>query len=99
MSASAATALSGVAAYVHARVDGDPIAHAALIGKLRVLGAKVSSRICKETTHVIFSRKLQPSAQERAVEDADLKAIYEKVSKVREQCGQQPCCGQHGSLQ
>lgn len=82
MASSSTGHLSNVVAYVHSRIDGDNIARVALSSRLKDLGARVSSRLSKETTHIIFSRKLQPSAQEKALEDAELRQLYELASNV-----------------
>ena len=92
---SAAGFLSDVVALVHCCAPNDSFTSDALHSKLRQLGARTASRINKDVTHVIFQRKLHPSAQERAAEDADLRAIYERVPKVLITPRRKPGCIEH----
>jgi hypothetical protein len=70
--------LCDVVAFVHQ--TGDANTHGALVSKLKSLGAAVTSRISKDTTHVIFQLKHRPGSND--AEDAELRTIYDRVGKV-----------------
>lgn len=74
----ASSVLCDVVAFVHQ--TGDANTHTALISKLKSLGAVVTSRISKDTTHVIFQLKHRPGSND--AEDAELRTIYDRVGKV-----------------
>ena len=74
--------LEGVVALVCNRVDGDLHSHSAITSKLRQLGAKTTTRFGRDVTHVIFQRKLDATAVEKAAEDAELRTVYERMAKV-----------------
>lgn len=74
--------LDGVIAYVYARSCGHTNLQAAVVAKLKDLGARVSTRLSKEVTHVIFQRQHHPSIDQKAAEDVELRSVYEKASKV-----------------
>ena len=68
--------LDGVVAYVY----GDGLGGVST--KLRQLGAQIASRLSKDVSHVVFHRSLEPTAEARAAEDAELRALFEKGNKV-----------------
>jgi hypothetical protein len=72
--------LSDVVAYVCC--SSDPCTQAALIAKLKHLGAKHAARLSKEVTHVVFQRRANPAREELLVEDAEVRLVYDKVAKV-----------------
>lgn len=75
-------ALSGLLEGVVALVYAEFASQTALTNKLRALGARVAGRFGKEVTHIIFQRRFQPSVQEKAKEEEDLRSIYDKLSKA-----------------
>lgn len=72
--------LSDVIAYVCC--SSDSCTQAALIAKLKHLGAKHAARISKEVTHVVFQRRANPAREEQLAEDAEVRLVYDKVAKV-----------------
>lgn len=75
--------LHDVTAYVCCHHD--VAAQRVLTNQLKALGAKVSLRIGKDVTHIVYQRKLdaQPG-KERLGLEAELRGLYDKVAKV---CG------------
>lgn len=73
--------LHDVTAFVCCRADD--AAQRVLTSQLKALGAKVSLRIGKDVTHIIYQRKLdaQPG-KERVALEAELRSVYDKVAKV-----------------
>ncbi len=72
--------LSDVVAYVCC--SSDSCTQAALIAKLKHLGAKHAARLSKEVTHVVFQRRANPAREELLAEDAEVRLVYDKVAKV-----------------
>jgi hypothetical protein len=66
----------------HVWPGGDRNVHNAVTKKLKDLGARISARIGKEVTHIIFQRKHNATAEEVAAEDEQLRALFEKANKV-----------------
>jgi len=75
-------ALDGVVALISCRADGYLDPTPSIHAKLRSMGARVATRLGKDVTHVIFNRRLNPSAQERNLEDADLRMLYDRIGRM-----------------
>jgi hypothetical protein len=56
-------ALEGVVALVSCRADGYLDPTPSIHAKLRGMGARVAARLGKDVTHIIFNRRLNPTAQ------------------------------------
>lgn len=74
--------LSDVVALVISKPLGPVDTKAAITEKLLGLGARVASRLGKEVTHIIFQRLRSADPQELLAEESELRAVYDKVSKV-----------------
>ena len=68
--------------YLPARVDGDASARTAVVNKLKALGARIAGRLSRDVTHIVFLKKLQPTYDEQARQDALLRELYERLNKV-----------------
>ena len=74
--------LSGVVALVSFRPDGTFNFKQTISTKLTDLGARVTSRFSKDVTHVVFQKRLKPTPEQQIAEASDLRALYDKASKV-----------------
>ena len=74
--------LSGVVALVSFRPDNTFNFKQTVSTKLTDLGARVTSRFGKDVTHVVFQKRLKPTAEQQLAEASDLRALYDKTAKV-----------------
>lgn len=74
--------LQDVTALVISRPLGPVDTKQAISLKLEDLGARVTSRLGKEVTHIIFQRLRSSSPQEQLIEESELRNLYERVAKV-----------------
>ena len=65
------------------RADGDVSFLGALARKIISRGGRITNRIAKDCTHIIFQEKPCCSTSEKAAEDAKLRELFdEKLDKV-----------------
>lgn len=69
-------ALAGVVAFVP---NTRHPAHAGLVARLRSLGADVPQRLTKDVTHIVYQGT---DGKPRIEQDAELRAMHDKASKV-----------------
>lgn len=76
----ASTALSGVVAYVACDQVEQRLA---LVSRLRGLGAQIAPRMGREVSHIIFPRLAGLTAEQKTLEDGELRTLFDKARKVR----------------
>lgn len=72
-------ALAGVVAYVSCSHNEQRLA---LVSRLKGLGAQIASRVGKEVSHVVFSRTGGLTAEQKVLEDAELRMLFDRARKV-----------------